>query len=335
MRILFLLKYNINQASSRVRGFFIAEELKKRNIKSSLLVGYNKKNYIKFLFYLFTHNIIYFQKRYSEVDIKLNKLAKLLRKKTVFDIDDAPFGTKLIFKESNRAEKMMQVSSIVTVGSNKLKEFALNFNKNVYLIPSCINLNFYKISKNLNKENFISLGWIGNGKVYKDDLLMLRNPLEKIAKKYDNIKLLIVGALSQKEIYHGFKTIKNLKVEIIDEINWANSEAVSNIISKFDIGLYPLLEKDYNEFKCGYKALEYWSVGIPVIASPVGENKFIIDNGVNGFLAFNNKDWVKYISYLIENEKARKEIGRNGRKKVEKYFSLDICVEKLLNILLK
>jgi len=312
----------------------MAEELERKGVDCAIIYGYGRKAYINFLAKMLRCDILYFQKRYSGIDIKLNKLARTVGRKTLFDIDDAPGGTKLSVGAERQAAEMMRISSAVIVGSHRLMDFAQNFNNHVYLVPSSINLNYYKPKREKKNQGYITLGWIGNGIVYKKDLLMLINPLERIGQKY-NIKLTIVGALGQKEIHYSFSKIskmKNITTEIIDSIDWANPVAVPSVISNFDIGLYPLLNNEYNQYKCGFKALEYMAMEIPVVASPVGENEFIIENGKDGFLASNEKEWEENLSYLIENENIRKRMGKKGRSKIEKNYSLEVCADKLIKV---
>jgi len=334
MRILFFLRYSRDQASSRVRGFYVAEELKKKGIDCDIICGYGKKIYVKFLLKFMNYDIIYFQKRYTGIDLKLNKLARFMGKKTIFDIDDAPGGVSLNSTAEEMAIQMMKYSSAVIVGSHKLLDFAKKFNRFSHLIPSSINLDYYKPKKEKKEKkdkDSIKLGWIGNGINYKNDLLILLKPLEKIGGKY-KIKLIIVGALGQKEIYESFGKIKKVKVEVIDSIDWANPMAVSVAINDFDIGLYPLLNNTYNQYKCGFKALEYMAIGVPVIASPIGENKFIIENKIDGFLVSDEKGWIEKLSCLVENEGIREKMGNIARKKIEEKYSTEVCADKLKNI---
>jgi len=334
MKILFFLRYSRDQASSRVRGFYVAEELKKKGIDYDIICGYGKKVYAKFLLKFMNYDIIYFQKLYTGIDIKLNKLARFMGKKTIFDIDDAPGGVSLNSTAEEMAIQMMKYSSAVIVGSHKLLDFAKKFNRFTYLIPSSINLDYYKPRREKKDKDYITLGWIGNGINYKKDLLILIKPLEKIGRKY-KIKLIIVGALGQKEIYESFDKIKKVKVEVIDSIDWPDPMAVPAVIDDFDIGLYPLLNNDYNQYKCGFKALEYMAMGVPVLASPVGENKFIIENEIDGFLVPDEKGWIERLSRLVENEGIRKKMGNIARKKIEEKYSTEVCADKLINIFKK
>ena len=309
----------------------MAEELKRRGISCDLIYGHSKRVYANSLLKLMHHNIIYFQKRYSGYDIKVNKLARLMGKKTIFDIDDAPGGISLNTKTEKQAIEMIKNSSGVVVGGHKLNNFAENLNSHVYLIPSSINLNYYEPRKGSKSHDYITLGWIGNGVNYKNDLLTLIKPLEELGGGH-NIKLILIGALGQKEIHQSFGKMKNVMVEIVDSIDWADTGAVPSAISNFDIGLYPLLNNEYNQYKCGGKLLEYMAMEVPPIASPVGENKLLIKNSEDGFLASNEEEWKENISHLIEKAELRKTMGKLGRKKIEEDYSLEVSANKLVKI---
>ncbi len=96
----------------------------------------------------------------------------------------------------------------------------------------------------------------------------------------------------------------------------------------------PLPDDEYSRGKCGFKLLQYMALGIPSIASPVGVNQEIIQNGSNGFLASSNEDWVDNLSLLIENKEMRYSIGMNGRRTVENQYSLKKYAPELLSTLI-
>jgi len=75
------------------------------------------------------------------------------------------------------------------------------------------------------------------------------------------------------------------------------------------------------------------AVGVPVIASEVGVNREIIEDGVNGFLAASEQEWCDKLSLLLKNPELRREIGLAGRKTVEERYSLDVNAPKLLQSL--
>ena len=83
----------------------------------------------------------------------------------------------------------------------------------------------------------------------------------------------------------------------------------------FDIGICPLLETQFSRSKSWIKALEYFSRGIPVVASDVEPYRRFIDHGVNGFLAKTDHEWLKYLSMLASDDLLRATMGTNAKLK--------------------
>ena len=104
-------------------------------------------------------------------------------------------------------------------------------------------------------------------------------------------------------------------------------------LHQIDIGIMPLPNDEWSKGKCGFKILQYMAIGIPSVASAVGANKEIIKHYENGFLVNDEKDWLKYLSELIENKTLRRKIGQAGRKTVEEKYSVEANKDKYLNVL--
>ncbi len=77
------------------------------------------------------------------------------------------------------------------------------------------------------------------------------------------------------------------------------------------------------------------AAGLPVIASPVGVNSEIVEHGVNGFLARDTNEWIKYFEILKDDPDFGRKMGAKGRKKVEKNYSLDVIAPRLISIFKK
>ena len=73
------------------------------------------------------------------------------------------------------------------------------------------------------------------------------------------------------------------------------------------------------------------ALGIPAVMSPVGVNTEIIQDGVNGYLAKTEDEWIEKISKLIESSELRKKIGENGRVTVEKNYSFNAWKDKYVS----
>jgi len=113
---------------------------------------------------------------------------------------------------------------------------------------------------------------------------------------------------------------------------WSAEREVGDLQS-FDIGIMPLPDDPWTRAKCGAKLLLCMGVGVPGVASPVGVNVDIVDDGTNGFLASSHADWVAKLSALIDSPALRASMGVAARRTIEARFSGQAVAPRLLEIL--
>jgi len=77
--------------------------------------------------------------------------------------------------------------------------------------------------------------------------------------------------------------------------------------------------------------LEAMAMGKPVVATDVGANADLVENGVNGFLVStrNPEQMASVLKKLVEDSNLRSRFGEIGREKVVGSFSLDKSVERV------
>jgi len=239
----------------------------------------------------------------------IEEFIKKLNRKLVFDFDDAifllpPKRRSLLynFRYKNSIPRILRMSDYVIAGNEYLKRYALRFNGNVEVIPTSIDTEIYCV-KEKNKKDKINIGWIGSQSTvfYLDQL---RNVFTALAKRY-NICLTVIGT--------GDYRVDG--VEIVTR-PWKLEREISDLRC-FDIGVAPLNNDVWVLGKCGCKVIQYMGIGIPTVASSVGIHGKIINDGVNGFLADSDEEWIEKLSQLIENEALRERFGFMGRKTVE------------------
>jgi glycosyltransferase involved in cell wall biosynthesis len=95
----------------------------------------------------------------------------------------------------------------------------------------------------------------------------------------------------------------------------------------------PLSDDAYARYKCGFKLLQYMGVGVPSVASPIGVNVDIIQDGVNGYLANTSSEWFDRINRLVEDSALRARLGTQGRYTVETKYSLANTLPVLIQTL--
>jgi hypothetical protein len=113
---------------------------------------------------------------------------------------------------------------------------------------------------------------------------------------------------------------------------WHEATEVAEI-QGFDIGVMPLPDEPFERGKCGYKLIQYMACGKPVIASPVGVNRDIVQHGVNGFLAETESEWRDAIRQLVGDPALRVQMGREGRRIVELSYSLQAIAPRVGQLL--
>jgi glycosyltransferase involved in cell wall biosynthesis len=243
-------------------------------------------------------------------------IAKLYRKKIIYDFDDAIWIPNTSsanyfsrwFKAPWKVKYICRWSYKIVVGNDYLSEYASQFNRNVIKIPTCVDAEKFQNKNKENKRQRLNIGWTGSHSTlkYLDEIV----PLIRELQKYLDFNFIVIA--DQAPSF----TLKNLEF-----VPWKASTEGEDL-SRLDIGIMPLVADAWSEGKCGFKLIQYFACNIPAIASPVGVNKTIIDEGVNGFLCSSAEEWRTCLQKLLADESLRESMGTAGRRKVEKFFSI-------------
>ena len=100
-----------------------------------------------------------------------------------------------------------------------------------------------------------------------------------------------------------------------------------------DIGVMPLPDGAFERGKCGYKLIQYMACAVPVVASPVGVNREIVEHGVHGYHATTTEEWADALDRLIVDGGLRRRLGQAGRLRVEQRYSLQVQAPRLASFL--
>lgn len=312
------------------------------NDKEDAILFYSKNYFLKIFIYLKT----YFKRWWQIITLKKSHtiliyrelhwfgfhtklwmhLLKLKSKKIIFDFDDAIWieststVQNIIKKPSHKTPVYIKQSNTIIAGNKYLCNYAQSYNSNCIIIPTVIDTDYFiPIPHIKNQQQNITIGWMGSHSTVAH-LKQLIPVLKQIQHKYPNIKFKFIG---KKEF------LPELNVYIED---W-NKNTEIQTLNSFDIGIMPLPNDEWSKGKCGLKLLTYMACEIPCIASNIGVNKEIIEKTSGGLLCNNEQDWLHNLSLLIQNPELRQQLGAQGRKNVEKYYSLKAWKEKFFNTL--
>lgn len=258
----------------------------------------------------------------------IERIIRVLGVPIIYDIDDAIFmpnpnvkEPKLIkrLKYYKKADEIIRMSSCVIVCNDYLKDYVKRINPKVEMIPTPVETKIFKPREKDGPRSVSVIGWIGTHTTFPY-FEKIRNVFLRLSKKNDFV-LKIVGA--GKDFFaDGLRVINK---------EWSLRDDLSDFQS-LDIGVYPLGGNEFDLGKTGYKTVQYMSVGVATVASNVGRNKEIIKDGINGFLAETEDEWVKKLELLIRDSELRKKVGLEARKTVEQVYSVEINAPKLIRV---
>jgi glycosyltransferase involved in cell wall biosynthesis len=324
MKVLFLIQ-GFSVAASRYRVLQYIPYLNSKGVETTVrLYPRTLKENFQFFNDLPQSDIVFLQrKRFNQPRLGwLRKRAKRI----IYDFDDSVMYRNSKARDPisqtrrRRFVQMIKNSHFVIAGNEFLKSEVLPFNPNVEVIPTAIDEERYHLKTYPLQQDRVTLGWIGDhGSIHY--LEKMRPLFEKIGEQYPHVDLKIVC-----DTFFDCERMKVIKK------NWSSEEEVADL-QGFDVGLMPLVDDPWSWGKCGLKIIQYQGVGLPVVCTPVGINKDLVEDGINGYWAMTPAEWEKKLSMLIENSELRERMGREGRRKVLENYTYQACAPRLLSIL--
>lgn len=252
---------------------------------------------------------------------------RFLNRPYIVDFDDAIFHqydqhrSKVIRAFfASKISRVMHGSVLVVAGSSYLASYALKAGApQVKIIPTTIRIGRYPSEPCLRKSGIFTVVWIGSPSTTRY-LHLITTALEKICAPGRG-RLRLIGASNV--------SLPNIDCEYLD---WSEETEIE-LMRQAHVGIMPLPDTPWEQGKCGFKLIQYMGCHLPVVASPVGVNRDIVDQGVNGFLASTTEAWVEALEYLRDRPDHASTIGSAGRKKAEEQYSLEVWGPQYVSML--
>lgn len=220
-------------------------------------------------------------------------IARVLRKRVVFDFDDAiwlpntsasnPFIT--FFKRYRNANDTCGWAWKVSCGNSYLQQHAAQFNPDTVVNPTTIDTVGHHNRVKTYGSGRPVIGWTGTHSTmrYLERLLPV---LRRLEEEFDFVLLVIAD------------TRPDFALRGLRFIPWDKDAEIDDLL-RMDVGIMPLEDDPWAKGKCGFKALQYMALGIPAIVSPVGVNTEIVDHGINGWVCESEADWEKCLREIL------------------------------------
>jgi glycosyltransferase involved in cell wall biosynthesis len=235
----------------------------------------------------------------------------------IYDFDDAVYlpntsdANKMIgfLKRPAKIAEVLRLSTEVMAGNAHLGDYARRYSLHVTVIPTCVDTTAWTPSTEPRRDGPPVIGWIGTPTT-TPYLMGLQDVLGALAKEQEFV-LRVSGSVSPIEM-------RGVRIE---NEPWSLQREIE-LFNTCDIGVYPLPNDEWTLGKCGFKAIQFMACGVPVVASPVGVNNQIIENGVSGLLANSEAEWRDGLRALLTDAELRRRIGSAGRRRIEQSYSL-------------
>lgn len=216
--------------------------------------------------------------------------------------------------------------------SHYILDYSKVFNKPMFLLPILsdfppqISVDSDKIDV---KNSFVYCGAIA----YRDIIDMIIKSLSIINNDIE-IKLVLYGSQNKIEQLKRNKDIKKYKVEILQSLS---KEDLFSLYTNA-LGLIIPLNPDnlQDKIRFSQKIAEYVSTKTPIITVNVGEIQYYFRNQENAFImdVFNAESLAKAMDFIVNNKELAREVGVNGYKTGEKYFSASIVMQEFEKFIL-
>ena len=253
-------------------------------------------------------------------------ITKIWRKRIIYDFDDAIWlpntseQNKMVasIKWHHKVKSICKWSYKVSAGNRYLADFAGQYANNVVINPTTIDTeNLHKPTPRPANEVF-TIGWTGTHSTLPY-LLPILPVLDELAKKH-TFKLLVIS--NQPPAFER---------DYLQFVTWKKESEILDL-QQMDIGIMPLTDDKWAKGKCGFKALQYMSLRIPALISPVGVNTEIVDNGINGFLCDSEEEWKAAISRFFEEPTLIDQMADACRKKIVDHYSVISNTDNFLGL---
>lgn len=351
-KVIFICHFGYELPSARVRCYNFAEELKRHGINAEVYSFYDKQKMdfrvpgdlerilsnIKAFHHLARakNAILYVQKGDYHFLTPL-ALRWLNGNKIIFDIDDWEYDVlSFHFIKCGWIKKYMaQKSDMCIVASSFLMKEYKEYSSNMHFLPTVVDhKQFFPMNGKVRNNSNVIFSWVGMiwGPPILENVLFLMECFSELSAK--NIELEITGGgelmpyvKKHAELKHG-----NVPIKIRD---WIHPTELPHYLNGIDVGLLPLITASkYNLAKSPTKLFEYMACAKPTISSRLGEAKeWIIQDGVNGFLAEGKEEFKEKIMILAQDPNTRTTMGEAARKSIEEKWSQEEIGKRLYGII--
>jgi glycosyltransferase involved in cell wall biosynthesis len=239
-------------------------------------------------------------------------------------------------KPQKRLQRLVcRLADSILVNAEAVRQWLMSqgYNaKNIDVIRNGIALDrFEKKSGNIRQELGIEPG------VPLIAMLARLNPLKgteyfleaaaAVARRFPQARFLIVGDVGGANPHYKQELErKALQLGVQDKVIFTGFRLdIAELLGEVTVSVLPSLSEGLSNI-----LLESMAAGVPVIATQVGGNPEIVEDGITGKLVppRDSEAFAEALCLLLENPELAKQYGRAGRRRIAEHFSMDGMIHR-------
>jgi glycosyltransferase involved in cell wall biosynthesis len=273
--------------------------------------------------------------RLKEVDLLVIAKLKLLplearivrgaARRIVYDFDDAIYLGKpdrpgiapdVSFFRRSKFAATCRAADLVVAGSPVLAQEAKRWARRVVVVPTAVDVSRYRPNVSRTGNRLVWIGQPGN----LPYLELIHSTLQELSRELPDLRVRVVC--------NRFPHWPELRLE---RLFWsAGTEAAA--LATSDVGLMPLSDDAWAAGKGAFKLLQYMAAGLPSVASPVGMNRTVVEQGWTGYLAADPQAWLDSLRILLRSPEKCRVMGEIARRRAEREYDLQVIAPKVANL---
>lgn len=249
----------------------------------------------------------------------------------VYDIDDQIFDSleledwrvRGLHHQPKQYFHCMKYADQFLVSTKELrKKVEKLFNRPVHVLQNLLNQDLVNLSlsafnqkKRLKREKFI-IGYASGSATHDFDLDVALNALDRFLSEHPNAEFHCIGYVNLPK---SFAQKYSNKIVLYKKVHW---KELPTILAEFTIQIIPLSNCKFNEYKSQIRYLESSAVGVPVLASNIGEPSQTIVDQYTGYLCENtDNSWYEGLCWYYNYPDKRNYIAQESKASVLNYWT--------------
>lgn len=226
-------------------------------------------------------------------------------------------------------EAAISGASIVLCHSQHFKNFLLNYNNRVAIVPGYFDFECLKgLPEHLPEPGERRIGVVANAS-RASDLAIIVPAIQSIADQVDaDVFFEFCGYIPPELVGHP-------KIRFFEPVSDYQTFIRMQYQRNWLLGLAPLQETPFSAYKSNNKFREFGGCRTAAIYSDVTVYRESVENGHTGWLVSNSTEaWRKQILEALANPTLVREIGENARAEVTAHYSINQVRETWISALL-